>query len=181
MAFDSRLAKAKAFEDDVERFCIACGYQVAKNGTEHTHPIFVELLRQNNSEASKFVRFAPDGVALMAACGVVHWEAKSGNNIERDAYETYLKYHDMDCRVLVFVRSNRGNVYCQWIERIGFVPSIDVVSRFKRRHPIDEDDWITPRADPNRIKSGRASGTPYKEIDFESLKLLPDFYQRLAA
>ena len=70
--FNSRMSPAAVFENQVERFCCKMFTSVARNGTEHTHPDFVELLRRNNSEASKFVRFAPDGVALSTTGSVFH-------------------------------------------------------------------------------------------------------------
>lgn len=177
MAFEQRLKQAKAFEMDVEAFCRHKFVAVAKNGTEHTHPDFVDLLRRRSDSGSKLVRFAPDGVALQVG-GLWHWEAKASQNIERDAYETYMAYHDMGAKLLVFVRSPQtGQVYWQRIERIGFIPSELVVVRYRpeRRHPIDEDDWICPRQ--GHGFAGTGSGTPYKEIDFDSLISIPDFYQ----
>lgn len=174
--FNSRIAAGAKFEDDVERFCCEMFNSVARNGTEHTHPVFVELLRRNNSEASKFVRFAPDGVMLSANGSVFHWEAKASKAIEKDAYDTYLKYTTMGCNVLMFVKNPKNKiVYWQRVERVGFIPSAVVVGGFpeNKRHPIDDDDWLCPRN--GHGNAGFGSGTPYREIDFGSLKPIPDF------
>lgn len=180
--FNYRQRIGAQFESDVEAYCSHVSDAVAKNGTEHTHPDFVALLRGNNDTTSKMIRFAPDGVLLRAG-GVTHWEAKCSTinsdyiNLEKDAYETYIKYHYMGCSVFVFFKHPIGDVYGQYVEKIGFVPSEDVVGRFPphMRYPIDEDDWITPRRSANG-KRGSGSGTPYREVDVQSLKPITTFY-----
>lgn len=177
MGFAERLSVAKAFEDKLHGYLAGRCISVAKNGTEHTHPDFVALLRAKNDLQSKLIRFAPDGVALVRTGGVVHWEAKSGKHIEKDAYETYLRYHDMGCRIVLFVRHPVGRVFWQWVERVGFIPSIDVVSQFPpdKRHPIDDEDWMWPRR--GHGYAGAGSGTPYREVDFSSMIEIKDFYE----
>jgi len=88
-----------------------------------------------------------------------------------------MAYWQMGARVMVFVQDPKtGRVYCQKVEKIGFVPSDMVVGRYPpgRRHPIDEDDWICPRNGHGH--TGFGSGTAYKEIDFDSLIEINDFY-----
>ena len=174
--FIERLKTGQAFEDEVEAYCAHYSLTVARNGTEHTHPEFVSHLRGLEDSASKFIRFAPDGVALLKASGVIHWEAKASINLEKDAYETYVKYQAMGCSVCVFFKDGE-NVYKQFVDQVGFIPSDAVVGRVppRMRYPIDEDDWITPRKSKSG-KRGSGSGTPYKEVDAGSLELLPHFY-----
>jgi hypothetical protein len=176
MAFSERIKKAMQHERDVEEFCLRQNYIVAKNGTEHTHPEFVAQLRTNNTRQSKLVRFAPDGVMLIDNNHVVYWEAKAGINMERDAYETYMAYYNMGCWVIVFIKFNDDKVYRQYIHLIKFIHSVDVVNRYMRPHPIDGDGWICPRKGRGAGENG--SGTPYKEIDLNSCKLIPNFYKR---
>ena len=175
MGFAQRLEVAKSFEMEVERYLCGRTSLVAKNGTEHTHPDFTDKIRFNSGRGAKFVRFAPDGVYLSTCGSVIHWEAKAGKHIEKDAYETYMAYNQMGCTVILFVRAER--VYCQRVERVGFIPSIDVVGKFApaRRHPIDEDDWICPRG--GHGYAGTGSGTPYREIDLSSMRVVSDFDQ----
>lgn len=179
MSFAHRLEAAKSFELEVEHYLSTRGGMVAKNGTEHTHPAFTKNIRFNADPGAKFVRFAPDGVYLSTSGSVIHWEAKAGKNVEKDAYETYMAYHKMGCTVVLFVRS-RG-VYYGLIESIRFVPSEDVVGQYAedRRHPICEHGWIHPRRGHGYAGSG--SGTPYKEIEIGSLCLLSDFDAARAA
>jgi len=176
MSFADRLSGAKQFEVDVESYLNSRKSMsaVAVNGTEHTHPDFVDRLRRNNSTESKFVRFAPDGVCLSASGTVTHWEAKASKNIEKDAYETYMKYSDMGCSVVIFAKHPSGIVYCQYVHAVGFIPSSDVVGKYgSRGHPIDECDWICPRM--GHGDAGRGSGTSYREIDFLSMNEVVDF------
>jgi hypothetical protein len=72
--FEARLSKAARFEEEVEAYWQRSSKveAVARNGTEHTHPDFVSLLRQRTDSGSMLVRFAPDGVALVKT-GVLHW------------------------------------------------------------------------------------------------------------
>lgn len=182
MAFSDRLEVAKEFEEAVERFCRTFSVSVAKNGTEHTHPDFVAGLRSLSDTGSKFVRFAPDGVMLLANRGVIHWEAKRSKALEKDAYQTYMAYRDMGCQVRIFIKNPAtGEVFSQWVEKIGFIPSCDVVAPIhpSKRHPIDSEDWLCPRKGGGT--TGFGSGTPYREIDFCSLELIADFYLRGAA
>lgn len=182
MTFTDRLKLAKQFEKDVETYLDARKkvLSVVKNGTEHTHPDFVELLRKNDSATSKLIRFAPDGVALCANKTVIHWEAKASNNIEKDAYETYMKYFDMGCQLVIFVRNKLGRVYFSNVQNISFIPSKLIVNKFPENpYFVDEDDWIHPRKSGNKVGGG--SGTPYKKIDFGSMTLIPNFNEKIAA
>ena len=146
---------------------------VALNGTEHTHPSFVQELRTNDLPAAKFVRFAPDGVMVNKKGNVIHWDAKCAATIERDAYETYLKYGEAGCTVLLFVK-HEGHIYWQRIENLRFLSSEEIVLGFPpgRRFPV-ENGWICPRKKPGYREqvSRNMSGTPYQMIDFSSMKL----------
>lgn len=166
MSFSNRLENAIKFENWTEDYCAKRMKSVARNGTEHTHPEFVALLRTNNKPRSKFVRFAPDGVMLKENGSVFHWEAKNSVNIEKDAYETYLKYEKVGCTVIVFVKDRKGNVYYQNAGKISFLDSHEHVSKFPNPLPV-ENGWISPRA--GHGTSGKGSGTPYKVVNISSL------------
>lgn len=173
--FDARLVFASEWERNVEAYCLRKAVAVAKNGTEHTHPDFVKQLRSSTDTASKFVRFAPDGVFL-GRSGVVYWEAKRSQTLERDAYNTYLQYHATGLPLILFIQNpENGLPYWQRVELVRFVPSQEIVNQYRldARHPVDADDWICPRLGSGR--SGRGSGTPYRHIDFSSLKPITDW------
>ena len=170
------MTMAAEFENEVELFCVKRCISVAKNGSEHTHPSFVSMLRNRDDAGSKMVRFQPDGVVL-AKDGVYHWEAKHATNIERDAFETYMKYVSIGCKVIVFFKHPKTKkVFCSMAENIVFVPSEEVVSRYSEqtRHPII-DGWMYPR----RGNGGRGygSGTPYREVNFDYMCEIVSFYE----
>jgi len=174
--FQKRLDVAKEFEDELLAYLQ--GHPTVAtaivNGTEHTHPEFVELLRNNDREASRFIRFAPDGVMLLTAGDVIHYDAKAAKTIEKDAYGTYMDYVRCGCRVLLFVKYD-NTVYCQDVDKLRLIDGNDTVAPFKpeRRFPVDDDGWICPRQSSGysrRNYGSNMSGTPYREIDFTSMK-----------
>lgn len=174
MQFAERKSQGEQFELAVEDYLHRFAKLVAKNGTEHTHPEFSKAIICLEDRAAKAVRFAPDGVALLNDERLIHWEAKIGENLERSAYEAYLGYAQMGCRVVLFVQRSVSQVYWQDVRRIEFVPSEDVVGKFPEslRHPVI-DGWISPRL--GHGNAGRGSGTAYKQIDFDSMNRIGDW------
>ncbi len=139
---------------------------VALNGTEHTHPEFVDKLRRNNSDQSMFVRYAPDGVMLK--CGkVVHFDVKAAKTIEKNAYNTYMRYKLAGCSVVLIVKHN-NDWFIQRIDKLRLIDGRTSVAGFPNPFPVDEDGWICPR-NSGRQLSGAMSGTPYRYIDMESM------------
>ena len=173
-AFEKRLQRGIDFENRVKTWLgsFVSIRAVVANGTEHTHPDFVALLRRDRSSAAKFVRFAPDGAMIHATKGVIHYDCKAAKAIEKDAYETYMQYVACGCRVILFVEFD-GQVYWQDIEKIRLIDGNETIATFPpdRRFPVDDDGWICPRQSMQNY-NGRMSGTPYKEIDFESMEKL---------
>lgn len=171
--FGTRIAGAQEFEDALVELLRQHPKVVdlARNGTEHTHASFVTRLRDNASAASKFVRYAPDGVVLMSDGAVLHFEAKRGTSLERDAYEVYKAYAAAGCTVLVFFLID-GQVYYQRVEKIGFLDSRSEVLKFPehRRFPVDEENWICPRLKPGFRSTERMSGTAFRYVDPRSLR-----------
>lgn len=174
-AFDIRCIESVDF--DIEIFEILRHdprvIAVCANGTEHTHSDFVSLLHCNFSDAAKFVRFAPDGVFLTTCREVIHYDSKASKYIEKDAYETYLKYKQCGCRVLLFVK-HENRIFVQDVERIRLLHGSVTVEPYsiERRWPVGEDGWIYPKLKKNFRAStnpGLASGTPYREIDLSSM------------
>lgn len=164
------------FEDVCFAYWQAVSVTAVRNGTEHTHPEFVERLRYNDHPTAYFIRFAPDGCALLGDGSVIHWEAKSTQNIEKNAYQTYTRFHNMGCKLILVSRDIKtGDVYAQSINKVSFTPSIQVVSKFKQQHPIDNDDWICP--DKAKVKPTKGSRNPYRQIDHRSMDLIPKFYE----
>jgi len=174
MGFETRISMATKFELEVEQYCRRVSVMAAKNGTEHTHPDFVNNIRTNNAETAKLIRYAPDGILLTNEQDVYHWEAKCSDKIEKDAYKTYIKYTQIGHRVLLFCKS-RGIVYCNFVENIALVDGAETVKKYPQsmRHPV-KNKWIYPRL--GHGNSGTGSGTPYREIELSSLKIIKNFY-----
>jgi len=173
--FSYRLSQSQSFEDQLFQLLQKSSdiLAVARNGTEHTHPDFTALLRFNDTAASRFVRFAPDGVMLGRNKNVVHYDAKNGKSIERGAYEAYVNYRNAGCRVILFVRCDK-TIYWQHVEKLRLIPGEETVSQFplEKRFPV-ADGWISPRkASHYRNGQRRMSGTDYREIDFSSMNVL---------
>lgn len=178
-SFSQRIGEATRFENEVERFLQRRSdiISVSRNGTEHTHPQFASLLRNRDDPAAKFVRFAPDGVALPAQGSLFYWEAKCSNCIERDAYETYCILERVGCPVFMFLKTTQAVFTC-WASELPFVDSQIVVSRhpLERRFPVT-DGWIYPRRASNRSDLLVGSGTPFREIDTAQCDQLMDCKQ----
>lgn len=100
-----RLNAGIEFEGEVERYCRHYCVAVARNGTEHTHPEFMENIRNNTDRQSKLIRFAPDGVMLKPTGEILHWEAKYSINLEKDAYETYMAHSNIGYKIVLFVKT----------------------------------------------------------------------------
>lgn len=175
VSFDGRLATANKFQDDLFAALKTLGFQVVANGTEHTHPAFVERLRGSTDQTSLAIRFQPDGVACIGAIPrTLYVEAKNAGNIERTAYEQYMKLYAAGNLVAIVF----GKLDWRWnfIERLQLVPGQETVSKFApgQRFPV-VDDWITPRQAQHwnalRFANPQASGTPYREI--APVSLLP--------
>ena len=161
-SFASRLESGKEWEHEVVELLEQNPrvVSVALNGTEHTHPEFVDRLRKNDSQESKLLRYAPDGVYLGATGFVYHWEAKHSTAIEKDAWMVYAAYQMIGCSIVVFVKHpDTGKRYYAELQNMKLIPGEETVKRFppENRFPV-EDGWI--------MRPGR---TPYREIDFESL------------
>jgi len=173
--FQKRLTDGESFEQELIELLNAMPdiVDVIENGTEHTHPGFIDQLRKNKTEQSKLLRFAPDGVFLQSDESIIHYDAKASRSIERDAYETYQKYWNMGFRIVIFVRPPRkSTIHWQWLDQIRFLDSHEEVSRYDRQFPVDQDGWILPRSDGDWYYGSHMSGTPFRYFDFSSFNRL---------
>jgi len=180
--FQARLDISEPFENDLEAYLIRMGAEIAsRHGTERTLSTFANSIRNKNDAAAKHIRFAPDFVAV-DELGVFYAEAKASMNIEQGPYENYMHLHGMGARLKLFCRpwpddpniKARRLVYWNYIERVQFVPSELVVGRWPGNEFPIKDGWICPRSAGRQ--AGRGSGTPFKEIDLDSMIKITDFY-----
>lgn len=174
MSFNGRIVESTPFENRLFQEISKLGFDTAKNGTEHTHPDFVNRLRQSDDQSSLAIRFQPDGVACIGEIPRSFYvEAKAAKHIEKLAWEQYWKLYEAgNMLAIVFGKLRWG---WNFIENIRLVPAVETVAQFPptKRFPI-VDGWITPRASERwhrivRSNNPQASGTPYREIDPTSL------------
>jgi hypothetical protein len=180
--FIKRLELSEPFEDDLEAYLIRTGVEIAaRTGTERTLSTFASAIRSRNDAVAKQIRFAPD-FAAVDEVGVFYAEAKASINIEQGPYENYMHLHSIGARLKLFVRpwpddkneKARRLVYWNYIEEVRFVPNEIVVGRWPGNEFPIIHGWICPRSAGRQ--AGRGSGTPFQEIDLDSMIRIPDFY-----
>jgi len=176
MAFESRLQTGVEFEEQVVSYLESHNFTVTRYGSEYTDKDIANQIRSSSSPEALVLRYKPDGIALKNM-DLFFWEAKNGMNIEKNAYEQYIKIEQQGSKVIVFSKSN-NSVYCATIGKIKFLDSNEIVNRFpeNRRLPV-VDGWITPRL--GHGTNGKGSGTPYKQIDYDFMRLIADWTQRI--
>lgn len=171
--FDYRVRIAETFQSALFSTVGNMGFKWAINGTEHTHPEFVKNLTSSTDQTSLSIRFQPDGICSIGnAPRCFYLEAKNGRNIEQTAYEQYMIHHK-NGNVVVVVFGGLNNHWA-FIEDITLIDGEETVSRYRNPLPT-MDGWIAPRLLPLpkylkwKQKNQIASGTPYKEVDKQSL------------
>lgn len=180
--FLKRLELAEPFENDVEAYLVRMGVEIAaRTGTERTLSTFANAIRARNDAVAKQIRFAPD-FAAVDDLGVFYAEAKASINIEQGPYENYMHLRSIGARLKLYIRpwpddpnpKVRRLVYWNYIEEVRFVPNDIVVGRWPGKEFPIIDGWICPRSAGRQ--AGRGSGTPFQEIDLDSMIKIPDFY-----
>lgn len=163
-----RIKTGEAFCNDVFTELKAMGYDVARNGTEHTHPEFVTSLRRSQDATSLMVRYAPDGVVGFGnpTCSA-YVEAKYAKSIERDAYLNYKRLADFGAIVVIVFGQGDTKAFA-FAERLKLLPAPDDC-----RWPV-VDGWICPREHPQfwemkRRGEVRGSGTPHRFVIWDQL------------
>jgi len=172
--FGERIKTSVAFEKLLFEKLDEQGFAIAVNGTEHTHPGFVSQLLHSTDQTSLAIRFQPDGVACIGKTPRSFFiEAKAARNIEKTAYEQYMKLQVTgNIVIVVFEKLGWG---WNFIEDIKMTDGHETVASFpaEKRFPVSPDGWIYPRSGKRwrdiKQKVLRASGTPYREIDKVSL------------
>lgn len=186
MSFKDRISVADEFSAALFNSVKQMGFHVALNGAEHTHPDFVNLVKQSTDTTSLMIRFQPDGVASIGRNEMrsFYLEAKNSNNIEKTAYEQYMNLYKIGGIVVIaFGKLGWG---FNFIEYIKLINGSDTVSKYDehKRFPVI-DEWITPRGsnrwDDVRQAAGQASGTPYREVAAASLIKWVEFKRTIIA
>lgn len=181
--FNDRLERAKNYETALIKMLNLSGFVTALNGTEHTHPDFVNKLRNSEDPTSLSIRFQPDGVAYIGNTPrSFYFEAKSSSTIEKNAYDQYINLARNGNIVVLFFGSDKNEIIFKWIfvEDLKFKNSKYLLKKFKNQNGSKQkdipiiDNWFYPRklddSDYNEWKKKyKASGTPYANIDTSCL------------
>jgi hypothetical protein len=186
MTYEQRQEVAERFAALLFKEIESMGFTVALNGTEHTHPAFIERLRVSVDQTSLAIRFQPDGVASIGSIPrSLYIEAKNSKyHIEKLAYEQYMKLSGAGNIVAVVFGLQQELDKSKWVfnfvENLVLIDGIATVSRFDpdKRHPV-LDGWVYPRKGRRfyDLKTPMASGTPYREIDPQSMLPFAQFKQ----
>lgn len=164
--FERRATQGQEFSDRIFADLKRWGFQIAKNGTEHTHPDFVSALRSSTDVTSLRIRYAPDGVlAYGMPARSAYVEAKNSIYIEKLAYENYMRLALEGCPVAVVFHQLQ-------IVRFEFVENLAWVISAPGKWPLDAENWICPRLHPQWEQLKReykGSGTPFKKIEWSEL------------
>lgn len=158
--------KTKQAESRVMQWLSSCRdvMHVVHNGIEHAYPPqFIDGLVTSQSRAAMEIRNTPDVIGQWITGDLFWCEIKSGGSVSRDSYEACMAMH-RHCRPVMLCVWSSDGIYWQWIDRVRFQDSRDVVGRYSRPHPVDADGWIVPL----RRRPGM-SGQPHKRIAADSL------------
>lgn len=206
MSFDGyRNPKGERFSKFAFDWLKEVGFSVALNGTEHTKPEFVNLLKHSTDTTSRIIRYQPDGViAIGDNPRSAYVEAKCSRTIEKDAYKTYMDYsmigglvylifgdevnkswHDEKGSLIISMETTYNMRFCD-VTTLQFDPP--------NRFDIEDwcwpiiDDWICPREHPRwpeckwkhdngtqRDFKFHGSGTPFRRISYSSLHPIEEF------
>lgn len=178
-SFAARRSAARAFETQLFAALAAWDFTVAQNGTEHTHPAFVQALRASYDPTSLALRFQPDGVGAWGTPPRTFYiEAKSAQTIEREAYQQYLRLHAAGNLLVIVFGAWQPWRWC-FIEELPLISGSETVQRFApaQRFPVDAEGWLCPGAD--RTPTG--SGALYKEVRGDGLRNWASFRGTVSA
>jgi len=203
MSWSWRILVSTNFERQLFDRLAEMGFHVAQNGTEHTHPAFVDKLKQSTDQTSLAIRYQPDGVASLGEIPRSFYiEAKTTSEpgkthtIEKNAWEQYWRLQITGNIVVIAFGEflDRGkwdqenyNFVWRWnfLENVRLVSAIETVSRFpvEDRFPV-VDGWIHPRGSKREAElraAGNYNGsrTPYREVVTESLLPWDTFRQSI--
>ena len=175
--FAYRLKRGEEWAAEVVKIIEQRGWKTVPLGAENVAPEVHHLLSmmKNPDPTARFLRYMPDGFAVREESEeAFFFDAKSGPTIEKDAYLAYQAFAGSDRRVFVFVR-HLGNTYCVPVNDLRLQDSREVVRRYPRPLPVDEDGWIAPRLLPRdeylrwKSRNPQASGTPFRYFDLGAM------------
>ena len=178
MSYNERKQQGNEFESEVAEYLERTGYAVSKRGVEHSEELFLTRIRWDNQPLAKFVKNAPDGLAVNREGVLFAWDAKRGLNVARDAWEAYQHIARIGA-VFLFFKSGT-QVLSGEIKSIELEHGDDTTAGFgSSAHPRDREGWICPRQGSNW--NGAGSGSPYRKVRISTLDPVIDFKPCLIA
>jgi hypothetical protein len=172
MSYNERKQQGNEFESEVVEYLERNGYAVSKRGVEHSEELFLARIRWDNQPLAKFVKNAPDGLAVNREGVLFAWDAKRGLNVARDAWEAYQHIARIGA-VFLFFKSGT-QVLSGEIKSIEHEHGDDTTAGFgSSAHPRDRDGWICPRLGSNQ--NGAGSGSPYRKVRTSTLDPVENF------
>jgi hypothetical protein len=178
MSFETRCKIGMEWDNEVSSHLNSAGYEIGRYNIENIAPHFTTATgyANANNPSIRFVRYFPDGIASDFKNDVAFfWDAKIGRSIEKDAYETYCEFGKTGREFYLFIKSG-AILYCVPIDNVKFLDSLQFVSGYSFKLPVDSDGWIAPRLLSEstykrwKYKSPNASGTPYRMFDFNKMR-----------
>lgn len=172
MSYNERKQQGNEFESEVAEYLERTGYAVSKRGVEHSEELFLARIRWDNQPLAKFVKNAPDGLAVNRTGVLFAWDAKRGLNVARDAWEAYQVIAQIGAVFLFFKAGTQ--VLSGEIKSVELEHGDETTAGFgSAAHPRDRDGWICPRLGPHY--NGAGSGSPYRKVRVATLDPVKDF------
>jgi len=172
MSYNERKQQGNEFESEVAEYLERTGYAVSKRGVEHSEELFLTRIRWDNQPLAKFVKNAPDGLAVNRTGVLFAWDAKRGLNVARDAWEAYQVIAQIGAVFLFF--KNGTQVLSGEIKSVELEHGDETTAGYgSAAHPRDRDGWICPRLGPHY--NGAGSGSPYRKVRVATLDPVKDF------
>lgn len=181
MSFEDRVKKHDSYARYVFRKLEKEGKPVTILAIEHTHPSFIDKIKEYNLDdaTSRVIANMPDGAYInLPKLETVLLDVKRGDSIEKKAYEEYITYYKRGCNLELRIKNKMEEEYQVPIQEIKFLDSDKYIEKTfspENRMPI-VDGWICPRKwsldkyNKWRDRNKRASGTPFKYIDFDGIR-----------
>ena len=179
MSFQDRIKTADDYANSLAEKLRGMGYIIEFTGTEHVAPNLQHELSSDKYTdiTSRDIRYQPDAGIANPITGKSHYlEIKHSDAIEKHAYITYMEKHESGKSVMIAIKSRSGKEYWLPINELVLIDGNVTASKYRNPFPVDDDGWIAPRLmDKQRYykwkqKHPRASGTPFRYIDFDAIR-----------
>jgi hypothetical protein len=177
MSFTERTKKSTNAIQRFTDFCKKNKVEFAHCGYEHWNKTdnFQKWMRDSEDKTAIRIRYFPDIMTMTMTKAITKGtltEVKSGNFIEKAAYDNYMDLHRIGYNVgIVFLHKDRLN-FC-YIQDVKLEKLADVFIGA----PVVDGIWVSPRnlseekyLEWQRSRKKSSSGTTFGIIDFPNMK-----------